>query len=83
MDRAIGAAILLALLAWVCLAPRRDGKPPHFRIVDDPRLKVQVQFEWKDLWVGAFARRSQVGLHIYICLIPCFPIHVTIARFPK
>lgn len=43
--------------------------------------------KWADLWIGVFwKRKSGPGwsvLHIWICLVPCFPIHVWVARSDK
>lgn len=42
-----------------------------------------IKFEPRDLWVGVYWDREQVPgphydiTHVYICLIPCFPIHLT------
>ena len=64
-----------------------------FRFVDRPRLKVQLQWEPSDLWVGCFWRtRNSVDvlppsgipppwfIHIYVCLVPLLPLHITILR---
>lgn len=37
------------------------------------RFRVSVEFKLPDLWVGAFFTRSE----LWLCLIPCFPIHVS------
>jgi hypothetical protein len=37
------------------------------------------QWEPRDLWVGAFWRVSETGMfHLYICLLPLIPFHLTI-----
>ena len=45
-------------------------------------MKVTIEFILNDLWVGAYWRRDKVyGLfHLYICLVPCIPIHITFDR---
>lgn len=53
-----------------------------FRIINKPRLIAQFQFEPRDLWVGLFWQRTEIALHLYICLVPLVPLHVTIARLP-
>lgn len=46
------------------------------------RLLASWSIEWKpqDLWVGAFWRKTKFDRHtgydIWVCLIPCLPIHV-------
>lgn len=37
-----------------------------------------IRVEWKpqDLWVGAFYKRSGDIRHLYVCLLPCVPIHL-------
>lgn len=51
----------------------------RLRIVDKPRLIAQFQFEPRDLWVGLFWQRTEVAFHLYICVIPLVPLHITIA----
>ena len=54
------------------------------RIVDLAWLKAQFQFEPRDLWIGLFWRINRemrppyCTLHIYLCLIPLVPLHITI-----
>jgi len=60
--------------------------PPHLRLVDADRLKVQIQFEPRDMWIGLFWRVTRDVpapasiVHLYVCLIPCFPLHLTWLR---
>lgn len=54
-----------------------DDIPWKIRFIDWPRLKVQLQFEVRDLWIGVFWRKTEIALHIYICIVPLFPIHIT------
>jgi hypothetical protein len=53
--------------------------------------RIDCRFEWKpeDLWIGAFWRRTEaktdegqkrIATTIWICLIPCVPLRVTIWR---
>lgn len=37
------------------------------------------QFEWKlqDFWIGAFWKRTGNTVDLWICLIPCVPLHVS------
>lgn len=37
------------------------------------------QLEWKpeDLWVGAFWKRTGNTVDLWVCLLPCLPIHVS------
>lgn len=41
-----------------------------------------VALEWKaaDLWVGAFWDRRGPLLNLWVCLLPCLPIHVQLLR---
>lgn len=50
--------------------------PKSIRLVDRRRLKVQIQWEPRDLWIGVFWRKTDLCLHIYICLLPLVPIHI-------
>lgn len=39
--------------------------------------RVRVERKWEDAWMGAFWRRGPRTLDVWVCLIPCFPIHLT------
>lgn len=55
-------------------------EPPHVRLFNRDTVKVNIQWEPRDLWVGLFWRRTELALHVYLCLVPCFPFHVSILR---
>jgi len=42
-------------------------------------MKLSIEFKLEDMWIGAYWRHDIVyGLrHLWICLIPCIPIHIT------
>lgn len=54
------------------------------RIINRKTLKAQFQFEPRDIWVGLFWRVNHempspyCTLHLYLCLVPLIPLHVTI-----
>lgn len=50
----------------------------RWRFIDRKKFKAQFQFEPRDLWVGLFWRRTELCLHLYVCLLPTVPLHVTI-----
>ena len=53
-------------------------------------MRVSIKYEPRDLWVGVFWDRREWNdlkevvrgrsLHIYVCLIPCFPIIFVLDR---
>lgn len=49
-------------------------------------FRVWLEFKPADLWIGASwnpapaAIYKEPGLHIWICILPMFPIHVMIFR---
>lgn len=49
-------------------------------------VAVNLQFEPRDLWIGAFWQRKTAPLgatitHVYVCVVPLLPLHVTVYRF--
>jgi hypothetical protein len=38
-----------------------------------------AQFEWKlaDLWIGAFWKKTGHCIDLWICILPCVPLHVS------
>lgn len=79
------AARRLGILREDAMAETRTR--PLIRFINSQRLKVQIQWEPRDLWVGMFWELRLVPvpeesvqmkiLHAYLCVIPMFPIHVT------
>ena len=47
-------------------------------------MKVTLEFKKEDFWVGAYWRydRAYQIWHLWICLLPCLPIHITWDRVP-
>lgn len=43
------------------------------------RYGAHAQFEWKleDMWVGAFWRQIGTSYDLWICLVPCLPLHIS------
>jgi hypothetical protein len=43
-------------------------------------MRMKLRLEWKlaDCWIGAFWKREQDGFHLWICLVPCLPLHIQI-----
>jgi hypothetical protein len=39
----------------------------------------RAEFEWKlaDLWIGAFWKRQGNCVDLWICFVPCVPLHVS------
>lgn len=45
------------------------------------RFIWQFELKWEDLWIGAFWKKSQESdsvrrFDLWICLIPCVPLHI-------
>ena len=45
-------------------------------------MKITVEFKIEDFWIGAYWRydASYRMCHLWVCLIPCVPIHITWER---
>lgn len=43
------------------------------------RKRLMVSLEWKvqDLWIGAFWKAEYGEFDLWICLLPCLPIHIS------
>lgn len=53
------------------LFPTASGRP-----AEDVTYRWSLWFEKRDCWVGCFWRRLGNCLDIYICLVPCLPLHL-------
>ena len=38
-----------------------------------------VEFEWKpqDAWIGAFWKRTGHTVDLWVCILPCIPLHIS------
>lgn len=43
-------------------------------------IVVDLERKLADLWIGAFWSRSGPLLNVWICLLPCPPIHIRITK---
>lgn len=43
-------------------------------------MKAALEFKPVDLWVGVRWTRKPDGLHLFLCLIPMFPVHLVFTR---
>jgi len=51
-------------------------------------MKIKFEFKIRDMWIGiywtygtivlVYERKSYVQYDIWLCLVPCFPIHLII-----
>jgi hypothetical protein len=41
----------------------------------DKRFYCRLEWKPQDLWVGAFWRRCGNCIDLWVCLLPCLPIH--------
>lgn len=37
-----------------------------------------VRLEWKpqDLWIGVFWKKETLYVDVWVCVLPCLPIHI-------
>ena len=42
-------------------------------------IEWHAAFEWKleDLWIGAFWKRTGGSVDLWICFVPCLPLHIS------
>jgi hypothetical protein len=51
--------------------------PKAWRVFNGTRTKVQIQWEPRDMWIGVFWRKTELCFHLYVCILPLLPIHIT------
>lgn len=58
-----------------------ETPPLLLRIPRTPwRLAVSLEVKAADLWIGAYYRREPNGWSVWVCLLPCLPIHLSAWR---
>ncbi len=40
-------------------------------------MNIKLEFKLQDLWIGGYYQYVNEDTHLYICLVPCLPIHFT------
>lgn len=43
-------------------------------------MSIKLFFEPRDMWIGVFWDRRPNELRIYVCLVPCLPLLITVRR---
>lgn len=38
---------------------------------------IEMEFKLQDLWIGAFWKRLGNCIDLWLCIVPCFPIHIS------
>ncbi len=57
--------------------PIKDGDDVEFGPFRFVGWHCQLEWKPQDLWVGAFWKRTGNCVDLWICLLPCVPIHVS------
>lgn len=39
---------------------------------------VRIEHKIEDCWIGCYWRKKTYATHIWVCIIPMFPVHITI-----
>ena len=39
-------------------------------------MTIRLEFKLEDLWIGAYWNREGYYINIWVCLVPCLPIHI-------
>jgi hypothetical protein len=47
------------------------------RTATDFQWRVGFEFKLQDLWIGAFWKRSGNCVDLWICFLPCLPLHIS------
>lgn len=63
-----------------------EGPDPRAWGDNRKQLSVRLELKWEDLWVGVFWKRTKPrgsevwprskDLDVWICILPCLPLHL-------
>jgi hypothetical protein len=72
-------AAMDSIPAWIS-EETAETLPSH-----EKRWKVRLEWKLEDFWIGVFWKVGRIpcGTDIWICLIPCVPIHIWSYWEPK
>jgi hypothetical protein len=46
--------------------------------LDLPCMRLRLEVEPRDAWVGAYIDQRREGLHLFLCGVPFVPLHVIV-----
>ena len=47
-------------------------------ILDQPSgWRIRLEFKLQDVWIGAYWKRLGNCVDVWVCLVPCLPLHFT------
>jgi len=52
--------------------PTASGRP-----ATEIDWRISIEFKLQDLWIGAFWKRIGNCVDLWVCLVPCVPIHIS------
>lgn len=53
------------------------------KLIEAISWDLQLEFKLEDFWIGAFWRQTPSKFDLWICLLPCLPIHFTLEKHLK
>ncbi len=54
------------------LLPTASGKRAEFF-----EWRIGLEFKLQDFWIGAFWKRIGNCVDLWICILPCLPLHIS------
>lgn len=42
------------------------------------RVILRLEFKIQDMWIGVFWDLRGSDFHLWMCLVPCFPLHLVV-----
>lgn len=45
-------------------------------IHEGDRCTITLEWAWYDLWSGCYFRKEWLHRHIWVCIMPMFPLHI-------
>ncbi len=43
-------------------------------------MSIRLEFKLQDCWIGLYWKRDQDRLHVWLCVLPCVPLHIELTR---
>jgi hypothetical protein len=55
----------------------RCGTKLHRIVKHDQEHRWQFEWRPRDLWIGAYWKRIGNCIDLWVCLLPCLPLHIS------
>lgn len=51
------------------------------RYIQVKRIRMRLEYKQEDMWIGVYWRDADTSIDIWLCMLPCLPIHINFWKY--